>query len=537
MIFEANLVDVWKDQIYPCSLDIKENKIVSITRIDKQVSNYILPGFVDSHIHIESSMLTPRAFSEQAIKHGTIAVVADPHEIANVCGISGVDYMISLSEKTDVAFFYGAPSCVPATSIEASGASIGVSEIETLMKSNSIYFLAELMNYPGLINKDSSVIEKVTIAKKYLKPIDGHAPGLSDDEMHNYFSAGISTDHECTSYKEAMKKIALGVMILIRRGSAANDLLNLLPLFDKSPKNLMFCSDDLHPDALLEGHIDLSVKFAVNAGYNLFDVIRAASVNAVLHYNLPIGLLREGDSADFIVVDSLKEFNTLITFREGRCIYNEVKRKKKSVKLNIINNFNREEISVKDIVLLNDGNESPFIEVFDKSIVTKKIILPALIFSGLAYSDVSRDLLKVILINRYNTKDKPIVSMVRGFGLKEGAMATSVSHDNHNIIAVGTNDQDLFTVINLVIKKKGALAVVSKNFSDVLSLPIAGLMSNLDAITVAKKYSKLDKCIKNWGSPLSAPFMTLSFLALIVIPEIKIGLKGLFDVNSFKYLK
>jgi adenine deaminase len=532
----GNIVDVVNKRIFPGEVVIKSGNINKIIERSIDNNDYIIPGFVDSHIHIESSMLTPENFSERAVKHGTIALVADPHEIANVLGKSGIDYMIDSSKKAKIKVYFGAPSCVPATRFETSGASINKDDIEELFSSGKTKFLSEVMNFPGVISNDKDVINKINKAKNFNCPIDGHAAGLTGSDLQKYIEAGISTDHECYSYKEAIEKIKLGLNIQIREGSAAKNFDTLIDLIDKYPDKIMFCTDDLHPDDLLIGHINLLVRRAIEKEKNIFDVLRAVSYNPIKHYNLDLGLLQVGDKADFLVVDNLQNFNIKEVWIDGKS-NRETKNNVLVEEEKGINNFSIKEIETNEIeVEYNNESEIRIIEVIDGELITNEIFAKPKVINQKIVSNVENDILKIVVVNRYN-QSRPAVGFIKNIGLKQGAFASSIAHDSHNIIAVGTNDKDILSSINLIIAEKGGISITNGTEKDILPLPIAGIISDREPEEVAKKYKSLTKNVKKLGSKLKAPFMTLSFMALIVIPKLKISDKGLFDVEKFKFVK
>ncbi len=533
MLIKGNFIDVFNRQIFPARVFVRNGFIEKIERIEGSLDSYILPGFIDSHVHIESSMMVPSEFARAAVVHGTVAVVSDPHEIANVLGLKGIDFMIDNAAKVPMKFFFGAPSCVPATDFESSGARIGSKEIEALLDRDDIYYLSELMNYPGVLASDKEVIKKIDSAKKRGKLIDGHAPGLCGDDLLRYAGAGISTDHEAFTLEEASEKINAGMQILIREGSAARNMDALAPLFDISPDKLMLCSDDIHPEMLLKRHINKLVAELIKRGYNIFDVIRAASLNAVKHYGLSVGMLREGDRADFIVVDSIKDFNVLETWIDGRKVYSEAKIHFDSVLSEKPNTFNSSEISGTDIYIKNQPGLIRVIDVKDGELYTKSF-KERWSEEDCVKSYPERDILKIVVKDRY--KDRPVsVAFIRGFGLKEGAIAGSVAHDSHNIIAVGADDDSIVRAVNAIIHERGGLSVSGGEGTEILPLPIAGIMSDVPCGTIAEKYLKLSERVKNMGSHLKAPFMTLSFMSLLVIPELKLGDAGLFDGINFRF--
>jgi len=531
---EGNIIDVLNQRIFKGKI-YHYNGIITQIEESNQISssNYILPGFVDSHIHIESSMLPPSEFARHAVIHGTVATVSDPHEIGNVLGITGVDFMINDGKKVPFKFYFGAPSCVPATTFETAGAVIGPDEIENLLKRNEVHYLAEVMNFPGVIAKDQDMMEKIALAKKYNKQIDGHAPGLRGEQARKYFSAGITTDHECFFKEEALDKLKLGVKILIREGSAAKNFEALIDLFDEYYKNIMFCSDDLHPNDLMRGHINLLVKRALNKGNDLMKVLQAACVNPVKHYKLNVGLIQQNDPADFIIIDNPKEFNVLETYINGDSVAANGKTKINRISVTPINNFNCEIINEADLEILLLPEKMKVIEVKDGQLVTS-IFNYKLSEADTTKTLSKKDILKLVVVNRYN-KAKPAVAFVKNFGLTEGAIASSIAHDSHNIIATGTNDSDIVKAVNKLIQHGGGISAVNGSNEKVLPLEIAGLMSTNEGVQVANDYEVLDALAKKWGCTLTAPYMTLSFLALLVIPELKLSDKGLFDVTKFSF--
>ncbi len=535
---EGNLVDIYNERIFPAEITISNEKIERIKEFpgEKMNSvNYILPGIIDSHIHIESSMLTPAGFAEVAVKHGTVAVVSDPHEIANVAGLEGIQYMIENGETVPLKCFFGAPSCVPATEFESSGAKLGSEEVKTLLLNDRIKFLAEVMNFPAVINKEQDIMKKIDAARELDMPVDGHAPGLRGNEMIRYVQSGISTDHECISLAEAEDKISAGVKIQIREGSAAKNFDVFCELIDKFPDSVMLCSDDMHPDDLIKGHINILLSRGIKKGISLFNLIKAASLNPALHYKLPVGMLREGDFADLIIVKDLEKFKIEKTYINGRLVYSEgnvlFKNKTKDFK----KRFRSIHIKPEEINLIAETDKIRVIEVNNGSLYTGSGIREASIQNGYAVADPERDICKIIVCNKYNDSDKPSVGFISGFGLSDGAIAGSVAHDSHNIIAVGINDNEITEAVNTILDMGGGLVAVSAGNKMKLKLEIAGLMTNISGAEVAWKYMEIDNYAKMLGSKLSAPFMSLSFMALLVIPELKIGDRGLFDVNEYSF--
>ncbi len=531
----GNVVDIINRKIFKGEISFKGGIIESISEKELVPDIYIIPAFVDAHVHIESSMLTPSEFARLAMNHGVIASVSDPHEIANVMGIDGVRYMMEQAEGCPFRFYFGAPSCVPATKLESSGAEISTQDIEYLMGLEEIHYLSEMMNYPGVIKGDGEVLAKIASARKHGKPVDGHAPGLTGYDLGRYIQAGISTDHETTMYSEGKEKLQGGMKLLIREGSAAKNLEELGPLVGEFPDACMLCSDDKHPDDLLRGYINTMVKALLLKGFNLFEVLRCASFNAAQHYKIDMGFLQPGDRADFIVLDNLSDFNILSVFIEGRvvCVKGECMIDGQGV--DIVNKFNAVKRSPDDFVIKAEKGLIRVIEVYDGQIITGQSIKEAKIVDGRVVSDTDRDILKIVVVNRYI--DAPAaLGFVKNFGLKRGAIASSVAHDSHNLVAVGVEDLDIAKAINQVIIHKGGLALCDGDWVDILPLPIAGLMSNKGGAYTAEAYSRLDRGAKQLGSTLTAPFMTLSFMSLLVIPELKIGDKGLFNGLSFDYV-
>lgn len=536
----GNLVDVHQKKIYAAEVRVDGERIVSITPNSQlQTSNFILPGFIDAHIHIESSMLIPSEFARLAVVHGTVATVSDPHEIANVCGAAGVEFMIENGKTVPFKFNFGAPSCVPATVFETAGAELKSSEVEQLLQREEVLYLSEMMNFPGVLNSDEEVMKKIAAAKKWGKPVDGHAPGLRGDEAKQYIDAGISTDHECFTAEEALDKLQNGMKIIIREGSAAKNFEALIDLLNDYPEQIMFCSDDKHPDSLVKGHINQLCARAVAKGIDVFKVLRAACVNPVGHYKLKVGLLRENDFADFIVVKDLESFEVLQTYVNGELVAEKGQSaisNPKSATGKTINNFSCSKKKPGDFIVAFSGEEKRLaIEALDGQLITNKIPFVPKVENGFIISDTENDILKIVVVNRY--KNAPVAKgFIKNFGLRQGAIASSVAHDSHNIVAVGADDESICRAVNLIIEKEGGVSCVGKE-EMVLALPIAGLMSAEDGYEVATQYSAIDKAAKELGSTLSAPFMTLSFMALLVIPHLKLSDLGLFDGDAFKIIE
>ena len=534
MNVKGNIVDILNKRIFKGEVCVENGQISAIREVNHEVENYILPGFVDAHIHIESSMVVPSEFAKIAVLHGTVATVSDPHEIANVLGVQGVDFMIENGKKVPLKFNFGAPSCVPATSFESAGALINADDIKLMMENPDINYLAEMMNYPGVLFDDEEVLQKIEHAKNNNKPIDGHAPGLRGNDVSKYIAAGISTDHECFRYDEALEKLQKGMKILIREGSAAKNFDALIDLLPAYFENMMFCSDDKHPDDLLLGHINQLCERAVAKGIDVFKVLQAACVNPVKHYNLEVGLLQQGDAADFIVVNNLKEFNVLETYINGELVAKNGKSFVKSVPFKVLNNFNTDIKEVADFRLASSANKIRVIEALDGELVTNQIAADSLIIDGNLVSNTETDVLKMTVVNRYENS-KPSIAFIKNFGIKEGAIASSVGHDSHNIIAIGVSDEAICKAVNLIIENKGGICAITKTTEKVVALPVAGIMSDQPAEIIGNAYAALDAMAKEMGSTLRAPYMSLSFMALLVIPSLKLSDKGLFDGNTFKF--
>ena len=535
----GKIVDLFNNTIYGGEVKMLNGKILQIVKRENVPNVYIMPGFIDAHMHVESSMLTPSRFARLVVPRGTIGVVSDPHEIANVMGEAGVIFMIEDGKKTPFKFFFGAPSCVPATSFEASGAVLDTKAIETLLQNPEIYFLSEMMNFPGVVAANVEVMGKIAAAKKLNLKIDGHAPGLKGEALIKYVGAGIETDHECSTIEEALEKILLGMKIQIREGSAARNFKNLAPLFDLYPNSVMLCTDDSHPNEILNhGHIDKLIKIGLSYGIDVFKLLRAATINPVQHYNLPVGLLREGDAADFIVVDSLSNFEVQQSYINGECVYDHLTGIQFPLNEVIaINVFRTKRIALEElkVIMPDDKSKVKVIEVEDGELLTSAGSWSPILANGrVVCSDATADILKLVVVNRYAAA-VPSIGFVRNIGLKHGALASSVAHDSHNIIAVGVDDQSILMAINKLIETKGGITAVDGSSISVLELPVAGLMSMEEGETVAKQYQQMNDMAKQLGSPLKAPFMMLSFLSLLVIPSLKLGDKGLFDVNTFSF--
>jgi adenine deaminase len=538
----ANVINLFTNTINPGTIHVADGQIRTVALEADSAPDpalpYALPGFVDAHVHVESSLLVPAEFARLAVTHGTVATVSDPHEIGNVLGVAGVEYMLESGRSVPFKFCFGAPSCVPATPFETAGATITAQDIEHLFQNPAVGYLAEMMNWPGVLHRDAEVMEKIALAQRYGRPVDGHAPGLRGTDARRYAEAGISTDHECFTAEEALDKLAVGMKILVREGSAARNFDALIDLLPEHFENMMFCSDDKHPDTLVLGHINQLVQRAVARGQDVLKVLRVACLNPVLHYKLPVGLLREGDPADFIVVDNLRDFLVRQTYLDGVLVAENGETRIASVPCPVVNNFHARPVQPRDFELRAPAAAATVrvIECFDGQLITARHDLPATIENGLVVPDTDQDVLKLTVVNRYAAA-APAVAFIQGFGLKFGALASSVGHDSHNITAVGCDDKSLARAVNLVIEAKGGLAAVGANGEEILlPLPVAGLMSDQPGYHVAEAYAAADALAKRLGSPLGAPFMTLSFMALLVIPSLKLSDKGLFDGEAFQFV-
>lgn len=530
----GNVVDPLARRIFPATLAIRAGRIAAIREDAAPHPTWLLPGFVDAHVHVESSLLPPCEFARLAVARGTVATVSDPHEIANVLGIPGVEFMLADAARSPFTFCFGAPSCVPATPYDQAGAVIDSSGVAALLDRPDIGYLSEMMNYPGVVAGDAEVLAKIAAARSRGKPVDGHAPGLRGRPLAAYTAAGIATDHECVALDEALEKLALGMRILIREGSAARNFDALASLLDTHPGRVMLCSDDKHPDGLLVGHIDALVRRALARGSDLFDVLQAATVNAVRHYRLDVGLLQVGDRADFLEVDDLAAVRIRRVFVRGELAADESGCRWPRVASATPNSFAARPRQAADFAVPAGPADCRLrvIEARDGQLVTGSLLVPPTVVAGAVVADPAADLLKLALVNRYADRP-PAVAFVRNFGLARGAIASSVAHDSHNIVAVGADDASLARAVNLVVASRGGLAAVDGGREEVLPLPIAGLMSDIPGPEVAARYAALERFAKDLGSPLAAPFMTLSFMALLVIPALKLAPQGLFDVEQF----
>ncbi len=538
--FQGIIVDVIGRRQFKGELAVENGKVLRVEEKEHDNGQYILPGLVDAHVHIESSMTVPSVFARMAVARGTVAVVSDPHEIANVMGVEGIDYMIEEARKAPLKVCFGVPSCVPATPFESAGAVLDPEAVDRLLARDDLHYLSEMMNFPGVVNEFPDVLAKLESAKKYGKLVDGHAPGLTGADLEKYVGAGISTDHECFTSEEAVEKIKLGMKVLIREGSSARNFEALYRLIDEYPESVMLCTDDSHPDTLIyEGHIDKLVRRGQEKGLDIYKLLRAAVLNPVEHYGLNVGLLREGDPADFIIVDNLEAFNVLSTWINGECVYKDGKVLFQAAESPAKNVFNRNKITAEDVKLpLQPGDEKAKIRVIvaeDGELLTGQELFLPRVENGSLVSDPDRDILKMVVLSRYGD-DPAQVGFIKNIGLKKGAIASSIAHDSHNIIAVGATDEDIVAAVNRLVENKGGIVVGSEEKLLDLPLEVAGLMSTRDGEEVAARYQLLNAEARKLGTSLKSPFMTLAFMSLLVIPELKLGDKGLFDVTKFEFI-
>ena len=535
MQIQGQIVDIKNRRIYSGEITVENGKITSIAAKEHNVKTYILPGFIDAHIHIESSMLVPSEFAKLAVLHGTVATISNPHEIANVLGKEGVYYMIENSKKVPLKFHFGAPSCVPATAFETAGAIIDAEDIKELMAHPDIFYLSEMMNYPGVLFDDPEVLKKIEWAKHFGKPVDGHAPGLRGEPIKKYIAAGITTDHECFTFDEAQEKLSLGMKVLIREGSAAKNFEALIDLLPEHFENMMFCSDDKHPDDLIVNHINALCARAVAKGMDVFKVLQVACSNPVHHYKMNVGLLQMNDAADFIVVEDLVDFKVIQTYIDGELVAENGHSFVEHVPFETPNNFNTSKKNVSDFCVSGNASKIRVIEALEGQLITNEIHCQALLSEGKILVDTSNDILKMAVVNRYQDT-KPAIAFIKNFGLKKGAIASSVAHDCHNIVVVGTSDEEICKAVNLIIENTGGICAVDGDNRKSLALPVAGIMSDTNGWETGKSYQEIDAMAKELGSTLNAPFMTLSFMALLVIPDLKLSDKGLFSGKSFSFV-
>ena len=536
-IFKGNVADVVARKFFYGEILVKDGKIAEIKECGPAQPGepFYIPGFVDAHVHIESSMMIPAEFARVAMRFGTVGAVCDPHEIANVLGKKGIDFMLDNASGSPFCFCFGCPSCVPSCGggIETAGAVLDSADVAEIMARKEIYALAEMMNFPGVLNGDSEVMAKLAAAVKTGKPVDGHAPGLVGEDRKRYAQAGISTDHECVSIEDGRECVKNGMFLLIREGSAARNYEMLSPIIAENPELCMFCTDDCHPSDMVNGHINRLVSLSLGHGFDVFDVLRAASYNPVKHYNMPIGLLQVGDSADFIKVDGLHAgFKVLETYIAGENVTDCPYDGSPEVLPNV---FAAGEISEKDLDLgLKGGDRVAVIGAEDKTLFTEHLEY-VLESNSDGSAKMPEGVNKIVVYNRYEPGIKPSVALIKGFGLKDGAMAVTVAHDCHNIIAVGSDDRNLTKAVNAVVRMRGGACALCGDETVELPLPVAGIMSAEPADTVAEKSSKLDEMARKAGCSFNSPFITMSFMALPVIPTLKLTDKGLFDGSKFSF--
>lgn len=545
--YEGTIVDVISRRAFRGRVTVQNGRIaavdvtgpvaegrVSTADVSRLGGPFLMPGLVDAHVHVESSMLPPSEFARVVFSKGTVAVVTDPHEIANVLGVPGIDFMMQDASACPLKFGFCAPSCVPATSFDSSGAVLGPVEVESILSRQGVVALGEVMDFPAVLRRDDGIMRKIASAVGLRKKIDGHAPGLSGKALSSYFSAGITTDHECTTLDEALEKIGAGMKVQIREGSAVRNLDELMPLLSSHAGDCMFCTDDAHPDDLLSGHIESIVRRCLAAGHGLFDVLWTACISPVLHYGLPVGLLRPGDPADFIVVDHLEDFEVSSVFIDGNPVFQSGECQVRRNATGTPNIFDARIPTASDFRVSAKGETVRVIDVMEGQLLTGSSRLAAMAREGGVHADPERDLLKIAVIDRYGG-GHPAVGFIRGFGLKAGALATSVSHDSHNILVVGADDASMARAAAMVIGARGGMSAAGPGKEVLLPLPIAGIMSDLAATETAALYLRAGRLAREMGSSLQAPFMTLSFMALLVIPSLKIGHKGLFDSEKFEF--
>ncbi len=529
------LVDPISRATFGGEIFVENKKIVAIERRHDVNAPYILPGLIDSHVHIESSMLIPSRFAEMAVKHGTTAIVTDPHEVANVAGEEGVRFMVNNAKTVPFKFYFGVPSCVPASPFEKSGAILDSDIVERLIREDDFSFLAEMMNFPGVVNNDEEVMRKIRSAIAASKPVDGHAPGVSGEQLRAYAKAGISTDHECSNINEALEKLKAGIKIQIREGSAARNFDGLIDLIKNHKEAIMFCTDDCHPDYLQSGHINKLLARAVNLGYNIYDILHAICINPRNHYALKTGALQVNDPADFIVVDDLKSFDVSRTFIDGEEVY-----RKGEISIQVPEtkppSFHfRSSFKKGNLEVLSNGENINIIGVIKGELLTEwikeKSPVPQ---GGIVKASTDTDLLKIVLLDRYDST-MPVVAFIRGFKLKSGALASSIAHDSHHIIAVGVDDDSIDSALSWIVNNRGGLCYAADGKVSGIRLPYYGLMTDENGISISRKYKELNNIIKESGCGLDTPFMTLSFMGLTVIPQLKIYHKGLFDGVRFMH--
>jgi len=551
LLLHGSLVNVYSGNISESYIGVKDGRIIYVggkpIRATKNLdvgSKFILPAYIDGHVHIESSLVTPSQFALAAIPRGTCCVVADPHEIANVCGVEGIKYMIEDSARTPLKIYFMIPSCVPATNLETSGAKIGLKEIEELKGLKQILGLGEVMNFPGVIKGEEEVMAKIRACEGMV--IDGHAPGLRGEELCAYIAAGVMSDHESVTAEEAMEKISLGMWVMIREGSTAKNLSELAAIVSKGcPERVMLVTDDQHADDLLaEGHLDHVLRRAVEEGIDPVDAVRMVTVKPAEYFGLRrLGGVSPGKCADMVIVDDLKEFKAEMVFIDGRIVAKEGKYLgsvgRSIVKKEVEKTVHIGELLPADLKVIHRGPEGKVetrvIEVVPDQIITNEMLCELPVENGEVLPDLEKDIVKICVVERHRETGRIGKGFVKGFGLKEGALASTVAHDSHNIIAMGVSDDEICRAVNRLREINGGLVAVNGNeVKSELPLPIAGLMSDRGVEFVAERMDELNKSASDLGCHLRSPFMALSFLALPVIPKLKITDLGLVDVEQMK---
>ncbi|MBI5896220.1 MAG: adenine deaminase [Desulfobacterales bacterium] len=545
LLRKARLVNVFLGAVVETDIAISDGFIVGFGAYDALTTvdlgrRYVAPGFIDAHVHIESALVGPAEFARAVLPRGTTAVVADPHEIANVLGTAGIDYMLAASEASPLRFYFTLPSCVPATDMESAGARLTEEKLRPYLGHSRIVGLAEMMNFPGVIHADAEVLAKIASMQAAGKPVDGHAPGLSGHALHAYLSAGIASDHECTSALEAEEKLAAGMRIMVREGTGARNLDDLLPVITpRTARRMMWCSDDRHPrDLMAAGHIDQMVRRAVRGGVDPITAIQMATLNPAEYFRLDdLGAVAPGRRADLVVLDDLNDPVVRQVYSGGRLVAAE----NRWVDAGAVARPPAAPAAMKvqldriDFKVTAQGRRVRVIETVPRQIVTRGTVSDARIVDGLAVADPARDLLKIAVVERHHDSGRTGIGFIRGFGLTRGALAATVAHDSHNIVVVGTSDGDMHAAVAALVAMGGGLvAVDAGQVAAQLALPIAGLMSDQPMTAVCAALDQLLAAARRMGSTLHDPFMTLSFMALPVIPALKLTDMGLVDVAAFK---
>ena len=545
----AKLVNVFSGEIYKTDIAIKHGYIAALgtgysgtEEIDLQ-EQFVIPGFIDAHVHIESSMLSLSQFSKAILPLGTTTVIADPHEITNVCGSAGFRYMLKSSKFSMLNVFFMVPSCVPATHLESSGIAFNYEDVEYFMGKKKVLGLAEMMNYPGVINGSKKVMKKILLALESGKLIDGHAPGLTGKDLSAYVASGISSDHECTNKEEALEKLRTGMYIMIREGTGAKNLNDLLPFVTKENySRCLLATDDRCPtDIVNEGHINYAVKKAIKNGLDPMMAIKMATINVADYFGLKdVGAILPGKSADILVVKSLENLEISKVFKDGMLVAEDGKYLKTTSAVQskwVYNTVNTGDIVEEDLKIPRKSDKIRVIETIEHQLLTKELIHSAKIENDYVVADPDNDIIKLLVIERHFATHNIGKGFVKGLGIKSGAVASTVSHDSHNLVVTGTNDSDMFLAINTIIEMNGGICVVKDNqVLAKLPLPIAGLMSDASLEEVYQGKGSLDDAVKKLGSIKEDPFMKLAFLSLPVIPKLKLTDKGLVDVDKFDFV-